>query len=210
MYLFYNKLRIVIQMTVSMRSVKSLVRSFCSLSRCSKISINHVDRTLEKKYTAVKIMKAPPIRYGSYLNSKPAADVVELPEFEVSKSPDEWKYVERLLPLKTVPKPKPKTEYPSGWKPQSEAAKDLPYFIKRNKNHMVPVYLYRGHLGHVRITQVKHIQGDIWALGEELKSFLAKENNKLIQIQVQEVYGHINIRGDYVTQVYNWLLNKGF
>ena len=38
-------------------------------------------------------------------------------DVEISKSPEEWKYVERLLPSKIIPKPQPKVEYPSGWKP---------------------------------------------------------------------------------------------
>lgn len=40
-------------------------------------------------------------------------------DYEITKDPDEWKYVERLLPYKTVPKPPTEdVELPSGWKPQ--------------------------------------------------------------------------------------------
>lgn len=37
------------------------------------------------------------------------------PDFEVSEDPKEWKYVERLLPMVTVPKPVAETSV-DGWK----------------------------------------------------------------------------------------------
>nr|CAD7206966.1 unnamed protein product [Timema douglasi] len=74
---------------------------------------------------------------------------------------------------------------------------------------MLSVYLYRGFRGQVRITQIVHIQGNIWALESDLKKYLLK-SNKHITTQVHEVCGQINIRGDYVTQVQQWLLDKGF
>ena len=40
-------------------------------------------------------------------------------EFEETNDPNEWKYVERLLPVLTVPEVKPKPVYPSGWRPQT-------------------------------------------------------------------------------------------
>ncbi|KAF6211537.1 hypothetical protein GE061_012050 [Apolygus lucorum] len=49
-------------------------------------------------------------------------------EYEVSKNPEEWKFVERLLPPKCVPTPEPKGVYPSGWRPQDAKAYESPYF----------------------------------------------------------------------------------
>lgn len=44
----------------------------------------------------------------------------EIPyEYEESKDPNEWKWVERLIPRETVPEPNQKPIYPSGWRPQT-------------------------------------------------------------------------------------------
>lgn len=40
-------------------------------------------------------------------------------DYEIIYNPEEWKYVERLMPVKWIPDPTPKEDYPSGWKPQS-------------------------------------------------------------------------------------------
>lgn len=47
-------------------------------------------------------------------------DISKLPEFEISKDPNEWQYVERLLTSgKIVPEPKKfDKKAPSGWIPQ--------------------------------------------------------------------------------------------
>nr|CAD7402088.1 unnamed protein product [Timema cristinae] len=157
------------------------------------------------------------VRHSSFKTSQPVKDITNCTQFEISRSPEEWKFVERLLPCKTVPIPLPKSEYPSGWKPPSgknmstnvgeiagllqrlnglgrhsragrgdrESARTNPYFVRRSKNHMLSVYLYRGFRGHVRITQIVHIQGNIWALESDLKKYLLKSNNN-ITTQVHE------------------------
>lgn len=40
-------------------------------------------------------------------------------EYEETNDPNDWKYVERLLPVETVPEVKSKPVYPSGWRPQT-------------------------------------------------------------------------------------------
>nr|CAD7571212.1 unnamed protein product [Timema californicum] len=59
------------------------------------------------------------VRHSSFKTSQPVKDITNCTQVEISRSPEEWKFVERLLPRKTVPIPLPKSEYPSGWKPPS-------------------------------------------------------------------------------------------
>jgi Mitochondrial large subunit ribosomal protein (Img2). len=47
-------------------------------------------------------------------------------------------------------------------------------------------------------------------LQDELKSYLEKRSGKYIHMQVHEVCQHVNIRGDYVRIVEEWLQDKGF
>ena len=39
---------------------------------------------------------------------------------------------------------------------------DHPYFVKRSKNHMLPVYLAVHKISKQKTTVIKHIIGDIW------------------------------------------------
>jgi large subunit ribosomal protein L49 len=58
-----------------------------------------------------------PARDSSYQSSKPIGPPSLYTDVEISRSPEEWKFVERLLPKTFIPEPTPKSEYPSGWKP---------------------------------------------------------------------------------------------
>ena len=47
----------------------------------------------------------------------------------------------------------------------SGAVPDLPFFVPRTKNHMVPVYLnFEAVRDERKITIIKHIEGDIWVI----------------------------------------------
>lgn len=151
-------------------------------------------------------------RCSSFQSSPKVGDPSNYTDFEVSKDPKEWSYVERLLASKTVP-PAPTSidkEFPSGWKPTTEDAKKLPYFVDRSKNHMHSVYLRRTYRGMRRITSIRRIQGDIWALEFELKKYLEEKNGKRLGSQIHEVAGIVNFRGDHVLDVKDWLNSKGF
>lgn len=147
-------------------------------------------------------------------NSSPFLDDIDtstLPEVEIVQNPPEWKYVERLLTSAlTVPVPTPKAEYPSGWKPQTVDPSQATYMIHRTKNHMVPIYLKIQQRGYRRITIIKNIQGDIWALAEDLRAFLEDYTGRLVLIRVQEFSGQIWIRKDYVNLVKDYLVQKGY
>ncbi|XP_014257369.1 probable 39S ribosomal protein L49, mitochondrial [Cimex lectularius] len=131
-------------------------------------------------------------------------------DYEVSKDENEWKYVVRALPLKFIPEVVKKDAYPSGWKPQSESAMKFPYYIRRSKNHMIPVYLHFSHRNTRRLTHIHHIAGDIWLLEKELRNYLTSLRKYKIGIRVDEVGGKLVIRGDHVNNIKNWLSEKGF
>ncbi|XP_022913332.1 large ribosomal subunit protein mL49 [Onthophagus taurus] len=156
-----------------------------------------------------KIINYNQLRYSSF-RSSPFISDLETPnvKYEVTKDPHDWKFVERLLPPTTVPKPTLKNEYPSDWKPQSLDATNLPYFIQRTKNHMIPVYMKTSNRGMKRLTYVKKIQRDIWRLENELREFLQKENKNPIRSQVNELVGYICFHGDHVNAIKYYLMKK--
>lgn len=58
---------------------------------------------------------------------------------------------------------------------------------------------------------MKHIEGDIFALGEELREYLTpRVPRKYINLRVHEPHQVIHIRGNLVAEVKEFLLQKGF
>ncbi|XP_017878548.1 probable 39S ribosomal protein L49, mitochondrial [Ceratina calcarata] len=150
-------------------------------------------------------------RWGSYRTSPKYLDPSKYTDYEVTTDPKEWEYVERLLKPKAIPTPcMDNKEYPSGWKPPVSKPHDYPYFIERTKNYMQPVYLEIGHRGLRKVTEVRKIHGDIWALEAELKKYIKEHVNKPIGIRTNELAGIIKFRGDYVNLVKRWMDEKGF
>lgn len=132
------------------------------------------------------------------------------PNVEILKNPPEWKYVEQILPKITVPKPTPKPEYPSGWKPQQPAAHTHPYFIPRSRNYMVPVYLVIDYRGTRKRTVIKTVQGDIWKLHNDVMTHIENYMAKKERSRVNEFTQQIIINGDYVNLIKDYLISKGF
>lgn len=129
---------------------------------------------------------------------------------EIIRNPPEWKYVEQLLGKETIPVPTVKSEYPSGWTPPDPARyKKLPYFIKRSRNYMVPVYLELSHRDQRRLSLVKNIEGDIWKLEQELHELIEKRVKKTIYSRINEMNRQIVFKGDYVTLIQKYLISKG-
>ncbi|XP_015974878.1 39S ribosomal protein L49, mitochondrial isoform X1 [Rousettus aegyptiacus] len=90
------------------------------------------------------------------------------------ESVDEYRFVERLLPPTSIPKP-PKHEHyptPSGWEPPRGASPDLPYFVRRSRMHNIPVYKDITH-GNRQMTVIRKVEGDIWALQKDVEDFLS-------------------------------------
>ncbi|XP_049875221.1 probable 39S ribosomal protein L49, mitochondrial [Pectinophora gossypiella] len=148
--------------------------------------------------------------YSSYAKSPFVSRVKEQYDFEIVKNPPEWAYVERLLPFQTIPKITPKDSYPSGWIPPKEEAKDLPYFISRNKNSSLPIYLNLTFRGMRKISKIKRIEGDIWHLNGEIKGYLKDKFGKYIETRVHEPGRFIEVKGDYVEDLCDWAYSKGF
>lgn len=129
----------------------------------------------------------------------------------MTKNPEEWKYVERVLPPVVVPEPKKLSEYKSGWRPQGEDLTDRPYYIGRSRNHMMPVYLLISQRGQRRHTVIRKIQGDIWQLEKDLRPFLEDQvKPKNLRLQVNEFAGKICIHGDHVNAIKYWLGERNF
>ncbi|XP_058059474.1 large ribosomal subunit protein mL49 [Anopheles bellator] len=149
-----------------------------------------------------------PIRLSSFRSSEPVGDIAQFPEVEVVRNPPEWKYVERILAPRTVPAPRPKESYPSGWQPPNPQA-GLKYTVLRTKNHMLPVYLQRSFRGQRRITAVRRVEGDVWQLEAELRYLIEKQLNRPIITRVNEMTGQIALKGDHVAVVEKFLLEKG-
>ena len=133
-------------------------------------------------------------------------------------TPELWDFVERLARIKMAPLPQrrkagePVKPLPSGFVPPPETPPDLPYFIARTRNHLVPVY-YNLHKDPVNCyTIIRKVSGDIWKLEEDLRTHLESLNEKRQKIlsSVHETDECVLFRGRYVHQVVDWLHEKGF
>nr|XP_033342492.1 probable 39S ribosomal protein L49, mitochondrial [Megalopta genalis] len=150
-------------------------------------------------------------RWSTYRSSPVYEDPSKFTDYEVTRDPKEWEYVECLLKPKLVPLPSfEKKEYASDWNPPTAEPTDHPYYVPRTKNCMQPVYLKIGFRGERRITILKKIQGDIWLLEAELKTYLQNATGKNVGICINELTGIIKFRGDYVALIKRWLDSKGF
>lgn len=142
-----------------------------------------------------------------------ATDEIDLyaqPKVVVLKNPPEWKYVEQLLAAPTIPVPSPKADYSSGWTPQKPEALTQAYFIRRSRNHMLPVYLKIGFRGLRKVTLIRNIKGDIWKLNNELMDYIEYYMAKKERSHVNEFTQQIKINGDYVNLIKDYLASKGF
>lgn len=137
-------------------------------------------------------------------------DVKEAPtKYEKTSNPEEWKYVERVLPALTVPEPVQRDVYPSGWQPPAANLETRNYIVARTRNHMMPVYLEAKRRGFQKRTIIRKVEGDIWLLEQQLRAFLEDQcRPKLVRIQVDEFARKIRIQGDYVNAVKWWLGEK--
>ncbi|XP_068631002.1 large ribosomal subunit protein mL49 [Battus philenor] len=148
--------------------------------------------------------------YSNYAHSPFVNKIREQYEYEVVKNPPEWKYVERLLPFETIPAVTPKENYPSGWIPPREEAKNLPYYMSRTRNHEVPIYLHVTFRGMRKITKIKKIEGDIWLFNDIIKAHLKETSGKYVETRVHELGQFIEVKGDYVNILRDWAHSKGF
>lgn len=148
--------------------------------------------------------------YSNYAHSPFVRKIKEQYDFDIVKNPPEWTYVERLLPLETIPPVVPKESYPSGWIPPKEEAKELPYYMPRTKNHELPIYLTITHKGQRKITALRKIEGDIWLMNDLIKEHLQEKLNRYVETRVHEFGRFIEVKGDFVNLLKEWAYSKGF
>lgn len=149
-------------------------------------------------------------RNSSFKSSEIFKGYDTLVNVEIVKNPPEWIHVEAILAPKTVPIPTVKSEYNSTWKPPTPTKGLQKYTVYRNKNQMMPVYLKQTHRGLRKITVIRRIDGDIWELHDDLKRIVERSTNKEIVTRVNELSSQVQLRGDFVQIVNDFLLKKGF
>ncbi|MBZ3888404.1 39S ribosomal protein L49, mitochondrial [Sciurus carolinensis] len=127
------------------------------------------------------------------------------------ESVDEYRFVERLLPPTSIPKP-PKHEHyptPSGWQPPRDPPPNLPYFVRCSRMHNIHVYKDVTH-GNRQMTIIRKVEGDIWVLQKDVEDFLSPLLGKTPITQVNEVTGALRVKDYFDEQLKAWLLEKGF
>ncbi|CAH8668570.1 unnamed protein product [Schistosoma bovis] len=139
-------------------------------------------------------------------------------DYEISQA--EYVWVEKILKNTKIPFPKNiVAPTPSGWIPPiPELSKDVPYSVRRSKNHMLPVYYTekqrkkKEHThGTRQLTVIRHVDGDMQALADDLRTLLQpKCEAGLFLCQVDEVTRCIKIEGLFQEEVAKFLLSKGF
>ncbi|KAL3266796.1 hypothetical protein HHI36_010950 [Cryptolaemus montrouzieri] len=172
------------------------------LAKTSKVLLETCYKNISTKYT--------PLRFHGFFNSPFLEDVQIKARYEVTKSPEDWKYVERILPPLTVPELPQREVFISDFKPQGENHKHKPYYIARTRNHMIPVYLKIKQRGVKKLSYIRKIQGDIWLLQKELEKFLQPMSKAPLRMQVNEFAGTIIMNGDYVNAIKHWLKENDY
>ncbi|KAM4563738.1 large ribosomal subunit protein mL49 [Odontesthes bonariensis] len=131
-------------------------------------------------------------------------------ETVISESTEEYKFVERLIPPSRVPDPpKHAGPTPSGWVPPADSPPPLPYMIRRSRMHNIPVYTDLTH-GNRKMTLVRKVEGDIWALEKDVKQYLKEVTGKELPTQVNEVTMTLKVKGHFDKELKDWLAVKGF
>merc|ERR1712083_899736 len=130
----------------------------------------------------------------------------------VEESRAEWKFVEAILPQTKSSEPPTHDQYPtaSGWFPPTATPDSHPYFIRRTRWHNFPIYKEIRDGGTRKITVIKKVEGDMWALDADLRHFISPTEPKKVITQVDEVQQKLRIRGTHLDTVSEFLKEKGF
>lgn len=133
-------------------------------------------------------------------------------------TPELWSFVEQLSRHKIAPQVptrklgEPVKPMPSGFIPPPEEAPDLPYFIPRTRNYLLPVYYNLSNDPEECFTFVKNVQGDLWLLEEHLRKHLESldsSENRMISF-VREPDEQVGFRGRHLKPIVDWLHAQGF
>ena len=135
-------------------------------------------------------------------------------DFEASTDEKEWAYVERLLPMKTVPPlpaaPNKDGSYPSGFVAPRTRPGDFSYHVSRTRSHMLPVYTTFSRSVMLVTTYIGKCEGNLFDLRDDLKKFLFERYEQEFMSQVAELYGKVKFRGDFEQDFKEFLIEKGF
>lgn len=126
--------------------------------------------------------------------------------------PQRWYWVQRLAPKQTLSRSnfEPGKQYPSGYKIPSGGPPNLPYFVSRTRNHLLPVYKLVERDDERVKTIISRVDGDIWELEQEIRTRLEAKHQKRIITGVNEVRGDIKLLGNHVFEVVGYLEELGF
>lgn len=128
----------------------------------------------------------------------------------IEESAEDYKFVERLIPPTRIPDPPAHVgAAPSGWIPPAKSPPPLPYMIRRSRMHNIPVYSELTH-GKRRLTLLRKVEGDIWALEKDVREYLKQVTGKELPTQVNEVTMTLKVKGQHEQELKDWLASKGF
>ncbi|CAJ0586390.1 unnamed protein product, partial [Mesorhabditis spiculigera] len=133
----------------------------------------------------------------------------------------DFSVVESLLPKEIIPEVPQHESYPtaSGWRPPLDPPPALPYYVRRTREHVFPLYLERKRdmlnettldFDYVELVTVKHVEGDVFAFEADLRSFLEKELGQPVATHIDEMKGRIRVKGADRSLLERFLFEKGF
>ncbi|KAK0410163.1 hypothetical protein QR680_004986 [Steinernema hermaphroditum] len=139
---------------------------------------------------------------------------------EFKEIPVDWSYVDRLMPLETIPEmPKNCGVTPSGWRPPMDPPPELPYYIRRRRDHLPPLYLERRRdqldpktmeYKYVELVTLNSVTGDVFACEQDLREFLEAELGHPVATHVDELKGRIKVKGAERSLLERFVFEKGF
>ena len=131
----------------------------------------------------------------------------------LKEQPERWFWVERLLPrplAKRQTRDQLSAKTSSGFISPPPTAPELPYFVARTRNNLLPVYKIVEYRDQLAKTVVRKVTGDLWALEEELRSVIQLLQEERILSSVNEGNGEIKFLGSFEKQLSDRLIELGF
>ncbi|CAB3397241.1 unnamed protein product [Caenorhabditis bovis] len=139
----------------------------------------------------------------------------------VSEINVDWSYVERLMPIEVVPEVPKHEKYPtpSGWIPPTDVGKTHSYFVKRRRDHLLPLYLEKKRdllnektldFDYVELVTIKNIDGDVFKCDSDLRSYLENKLGHPVGTHVDELKGRIKVKGAHRALIEQFCYSKGF
>ncbi|KRX39694.1 putative 39S ribosomal protein L49, mitochondrial [Trichinella murrelli] len=184
------------------------LRSFSVIFRMRRYYCN------ERSDNKVDANKAPPLWENPWFSPD------ETHKREVVESKEEFKWVKRLFPKTIIPDVPKHDSYPtpSGWMPPKDPPLPLPYYVRRTRYNLFPIYsemrrdelnLTTMEFSLVKLIILYKIDGDIFACEKDLVAFLEERLGRKIASHVNEPQGKIRILGAEVVDIEQFLLKNG-